>query len=87
MGRCEELMAVLFVCALIVVQVLLSICSLLTDANPDDPLVPEIAHVRHTVTLALGHSPHVTCRRTHVTTCRVSHFPDQALLRTLAHFL
>ena len=28
-------------------QVLLSICSLLTDANPDDPLVPEIAQVLH----------------------------------------
>ncbi|RYY70401.1 hypothetical protein EON63_22650 [archaeon] len=26
-------------------QVLLSICSLLTDANPDDPLVPEIAQL------------------------------------------
>lgn len=26
-------------------QVLLSICSLLTDPNPDDPLVPEIAHL------------------------------------------
>lgn len=25
-------------------QVLLSISSLLTDPNPDDPLVPEIAH-------------------------------------------
>ncbi|XP_060221598.1 ubiquitin-conjugating enzyme E2 D4 isoform X2 [Meriones unguiculatus] len=25
-------------------QVLLSICSLLCDPNPDDPLVPEIAH-------------------------------------------
>lgn len=25
--------------------VLLSICSLLTDPNPDDPLVPEIAHL------------------------------------------
>lgn len=24
---------------------LLSICSLLTDPNPDDPLVPEIAHM------------------------------------------
>ena len=23
----------------------LSICSLLTDANPDDPLVPEIARI------------------------------------------
>ena len=26
-------------------QVLLSICSLLTDPNPDDPLVPDIAHM------------------------------------------
>lgn len=30
---------------LCVMQVLLSISSLLTDANPDDPLVPEIAHI------------------------------------------
>ena len=29
--------------ALTVSKLLLSICSLLTDANPDDPLVPEIA--------------------------------------------
>lgn len=29
----------------VAIQVLLSICSLLTDANPDDPLVPEIAQV------------------------------------------
>ncbi|KAG6738172.1 hypothetical protein POTOM_059735 [Populus tomentosa] len=28
--------------------VLLSICSLLTDPNPDDPLVPEIAHMYKT---------------------------------------
>ena len=26
-------------------QVLLSICSLLTDPNPEDPLVPEIAQI------------------------------------------
>uniref|UniRef100_A0A7S3EWB4 UBC core domain-containing protein n=2 Tax=Haptolina ericina TaxID=156174 RepID=A0A7S3EWB4_9EUKA len=31
--------------ALTISKVLLSICSLLTDANPDDPLVPEIAKV------------------------------------------
>ncbi|KAF5727872.1 ubiquitin-conjugating enzyme E2-17 kDa [Tripterygium wilfordii] len=31
--------------ALTVSKVLLSICSLLTDPNPDDPLVPEIAHM------------------------------------------
>lgn len=30
------------------VQVLLSICSLLTDPNPDDPLVPEISHMLKT---------------------------------------
>lgn len=30
------------------VQVLLSVCSLLTDPNPDDPLVPEIAHIHKT---------------------------------------
>ena len=31
-----------------VCTVLLSICSMLTDPNPDDPLVPEIAHVYKT---------------------------------------
>ncbi|GFY82485.1 ubiquitin-conjugating enzyme 28 [Actinidia rufa] len=31
-----------------VAEVLLSICSLLTDPNPDDPLVPEIAHMYKT---------------------------------------
>ncbi|KAF7151488.1 hypothetical protein RHSIM_Rhsim02G0124300 [Rhododendron simsii] len=29
-------------------QVLLSICSLLTEQNPDDPLVPEIGHMYKT---------------------------------------
>lgn len=33
---------------MLVVLVLLSICSMLTDPNPDDPLVPEIAHVYKT---------------------------------------
>tara|TARA_B100001094_G_C17873701_1_gene643363 strand:+ start:82 stop:552 length:471 start_codon:yes stop_codon:yes gene_type:complete len=31
--------------ALTVTKILLSICSLLTDPNPDDPLVPEIAKI------------------------------------------
>ena len=31
--------------ALTISKVLLSICSLLTDCNPDDPLVPEIAQL------------------------------------------
>ncbi|PIA19465.1 ubiquitin-conjugating enzyme [Coemansia reversa NRRL 1564] len=34
--------------ALTISKVLLSICSLLTDPNPDDPLVPEIAHTYKT---------------------------------------
>lgn len=34
--------------ALTISKVLLSICSLLTDCNPDDPLVPEIARVYKT---------------------------------------
>ena len=34
--------------ALTLSKVLLSICSLLTDPNPDDPLVPEIAHIYKT---------------------------------------
>jgi len=34
--------------ALTISKVLLSISSLLTDANPDDPLVPEIAHLYKT---------------------------------------
>ncbi|XP_072335021.1 ubiquitin-conjugating enzyme E2 D1b isoform X1 [Scyliorhinus torazame] len=34
--------------ALTISKVLLSICSLLCDPNPDDPLVPEIAHMYKT---------------------------------------
>lgn len=34
--------------ALTLSKVLLSVCSLLTDANPDDPLVPEIAQLYRT---------------------------------------
>jgi len=34
--------------ALTISKVLLSICSLLTDPNPDDPLVPDIAHIYKT---------------------------------------
>merc|ERR1712054_19039 len=36
--------------ALTISKVLLSICSLLTDPNPDDPLVPEIANIYKTDT-------------------------------------
>jgi len=34
--------------ALTISKVLLSVCSMLADPNPDDPLVPEIAHVYKT---------------------------------------
>ena len=34
--------------ALTISKVLLSICSLLTDPNPDDPLVPEVARLYKT---------------------------------------
>ena len=34
--------------ALTISKVLLSICSMLTDCNPDDPLVPEIARLYRT---------------------------------------
>lgn len=36
------------VLSLFFVTVLLSICSLLCDPNPDDPLVPEIARIYKT---------------------------------------
>ncbi len=35
-------------CIIVAFTVLLSICSMLTDPNPDDPLVPEVAHVYKT---------------------------------------
>lgn len=34
--------------ALTISKVLLSVCSMLTDPNPDDPLVPEIANIYKT---------------------------------------
>ena len=63
--------------ALTISKVLLSICSLLTDPNPDDPLVPEIARLFKSVC----HPPPPFSRRM----SRLVFFPFYVTLFTRAH--
>jgi len=47
-GICLDVLKTAWTPALTIGKLLLSICSLLTDPNPDDPLVPEIASLYKT---------------------------------------
>ncbi|KAH0944070.1 hypothetical protein HID58_003707 [Brassica napus] len=69
--------------ALTISKVLLSICSLLTDPNPDDPLVPEIAHMYKTDKTKYESTARSWTQKYY---CRFAHpNPDDPLVPEIAH--
>ncbi|CAB1325328.1 unnamed protein product [Coregonus sp. 'balchen'] len=78
--------------ALTISKVLLSICSLLCDPNPDDPLVPEIARIYKTDTEKLVYCILIICekynfliRRREQDRCRTSERMDRKVRYALGY--
>ena len=68
--------------ALTTSKVILSICSLLTDPNPDDPLVPEIAHEYKTNRSLYNKTAAVRETSPHPLSCHVLTTVARALFRS-----